>query len=119
VQTHRFTRHPQPALFSCACSHDGGVLTVSPAGELDLSTAPVLDTELRRVAGGSTDVVVDLRDVSFIDSTGVHVLLRWAGESARRGRAFRVIPGSERVELVFALTGVLETLGVERHRSVV
>jgi anti-sigma B factor antagonist len=119
VQTHRFTRHPQPAPFSCSCSHDGGVLTVSPAGELDLSTAPLLDTELRRVGGGSTDVVVDLRDVSFIDSAGVHVLLRWAGESARRGHEFRVIPGSERVQLVFAMTGVLQTLGIEERGSLV
>ena len=119
MPTHRFTRRPQPVPFDCTCSHDGGVVTVSPAGELDLGTAPALDARLRGVASGSSDVVVDLRNISFIDSAGVHVLLRWAGESARRGRAFRVIPGSERVELVFALTGVLETLGVEGQRSVV
>lgn len=119
MPTQRFTRMSDPFPFACSCRHDGRALTVSASGELDLSTAPMLDAELRRAAGAARDIVVDLRDLAFIDSAGVHVLLRWAGESARRGREFRVIPGSERVQLVFAMTGVLQTLGIEERTSLV
>jgi anti-sigma B factor antagonist len=119
VPTQRSTRQCEPVPFACNSHRDGSAVTVSASGELDLGTAPALDAELRRAAPGSTDIVVDLRDLAFIDSAGVHVLLRWAGESARRGREFRVIPGSERVRLVFAMTGVLQTLGIEDRASLV
>jgi anti-sigma B factor antagonist len=119
MPTQRFTRRSEAVPFSCSCSREGRAVTVSAAGELDLDTAPTLDAELRRVARAATDIVVDLRDIAFIDSAGVHVLLRWAGESARRGHEFRVIPGSERVQLVFAMTGVLQTLGIEDRGSLV
>jgi anti-sigma B factor antagonist len=120
MPTQRFTDRSGPVPFTCSCRHEGRALTVSASGELDLSTAPALDAELRRaVRGSSTAIVVDLRDLAFIDSTGVHVLLRWAGESARCGREFRVIPGSERIQLVFAMTGVLQALGIDDRASLV
>jgi anti-sigma B factor antagonist len=115
VHTRRFARPNDPTDFHCSCASDCGVVTVSPVGELDLATAPLLEAELRRTAG-SRELVVDLRRLTFIDSSGVHVLLRWAGDAARRRREFRVIPGAERVQLVLGMTGVLETLGLDRPR---
>jgi anti-sigma B factor antagonist len=90
---------------------------VAPRGELDLGTAPILDADLRAIRDlGFTTIVVDLRGLSFIDSAGVNLLLEWATSGARRGHAFRLIPGADRVQLVFRLTGVLEALGLEAHR---
>ena len=112
MHTRRFTRPDDLTDFRCGCASDGDAVTVSPVGELDLATAPLLEAELRRTAG-SRELVVDLRRLTFIDSSGVHLLLRWAGDSARRRREFRVIPGAERVQLVLAMTGVLDTLGLD------
>jgi anti-anti-sigma factor len=52
-----------------------GVVVVS--GELDILTAPLLESELRAAAGEtSNDLVVDLAGVSFMDSAGMNVLVR-------------------------------------------
>jgi anti-anti-sigma factor len=93
---------------------DGVVLT--PCGDLDIDTVPILDGDLHAVrALGFETVVLDLRELTFIDSAGVHLLVEWAVAAARRGHAFRLIPGSDRVRLVFKLTGVLGALGLNRH----
>jgi anti-sigma B factor antagonist len=87
---------------------------VVPCGELDIATAPALDAELTRLrAEGFRRLVVDLRALTFIESTGIHVLLRWAREQGRLGRSFSVVPGSQRVQMVLAMTGVLELLTCE------
>jgi anti-sigma B factor antagonist len=107
-----------PALsptLGCTISADGDVVTVAPTGELDIDTVPVLDRDLRDVRDiGYRTIVVDLRGLTFIDSAGVQLLLRWATGAARRGDELRLIPGSDRVQLVFRLTGVLDALGFER-----
>ena len=102
----------------CTIHAERDVATVAPVGELDLDTAPQLDGDLRDLRDiGFGTVVVDLRGLTFIDSSGVHLLLRWAACAARRGHAFRVIPGPDRVHLVFAITGVLEALGLDEPRA--
>jgi anti-anti-sigma factor len=106
--------HVPTPQFHCAATALDGTVTVVPEGELDLATAPLLDGVLRREADGAKAVVVDLRGLTFIDSTGVGLLLRWTRESAAAGREFRLTPGSERVQLVFAMSGLLEALGFER-----
>jgi anti-sigma B factor antagonist len=105
------------AAFDVTIHADWDQVVVAPRGELDLGTAPGLDADLCAVRDlGFQTIVVDLRGLSFIDSSGVNLLLEWAAAAARRGHAFRLIPGADRVQLVFRLTGVLEALGLESHR---
>jgi anti-anti-sigma factor len=107
--------HVPTPQFTCATTALDGVVTVVPEGELDLATAPLLDATLRREAGGAASaIVVDLRGLTFIDSTGVSLLLRWTRESATSGRGFRLIPGSEPIQRVFAMTGLLDALCFDR-----
>jgi anti-anti-sigma factor len=79
---------------------------VAAAGELDLSTAHLLRRQLAELReAGWRDVAVDLREVRFMDSSGLHVLID-AGERARAaaGRLSIVVePGP--VERLIALTG--------------
>jgi anti-sigma B factor antagonist len=97
--------------FRCAVLNDTDAAIVAPEGELDLATAPLLDAELRRLRDeGTRRLVVDLRGLTFIDSSGVHLLLRWA----RGDRRFSLIPGPQRVQMVLAMTGVVDHLRVER-----
>jgi anti-anti-sigma factor len=72
---------PQP--FRCDIVHEPGRVRVAPAGELDLLTAePLVQTirELRR--SGVEHVVLDLRGLSFIDSSGVRLAFDLHTEAA-------------------------------------
>jgi anti-sigma B factor antagonist len=71
-------------------------------GELDLATAPRLAEALRTL---TTHVVVDLRQLTFIDSTGLQLLLRGNEAARRRELRFGLIAGPPAVQRIFELTG--------------
>ena len=61
---------------SVSSSEQGGVTIVHVAGEIDVYTAPLLREVLdKQIAAGRTDLVVDLEKVTFMDSTGLGVLV--------------------------------------------
>jgi anti-anti-sigma factor len=85
---------------------------VIPRGELDLSTAGELEGWLDDLRRERADVVVDLSELTFIDSAGIHTLMR-AAEKARRSRTrLRFEPGGSTVMRAIELTGVAEALGL-------
>ena len=65
-----------------------GVRLLEVFGELDLATAPRLEHAL---AEAGDDVLLDLRGLTFMDSTGVRVLL----EAAERGGGLRIVPPAD------------------------
>jgi anti-anti-sigma factor len=75
---------------------------VALRGELDLATAPRLDRALDTLA--AEDIVLDLRALSYLDSTGVRLLLRRDAAVRRRGRHLTIIRGGPPVDRVFTLT---------------
>jgi anti-sigma B factor antagonist len=94
---------------------DGHVVTLS--GELDLVTAGPLDLELARVEnGGSPRIVVDLNGLSFLDSTGIHLLARAHLRVQADDRTFqvRVEPGTP-AHRVLDASGILSVLAPEEE----
>jgi anti-anti-sigma factor len=92
---------------------EGGVHRLTPIGELDLATAPLLESAFD-AAFTDDDVemiVVDLTELSFMDSTGVHLLIRMHRACADADR-LRVINGSRAVERMLNLTGIRAQLPV-------
>ncbi|MGK5441860.1 STAS domain-containing protein [Micromonospora sp. URMC 105] len=93
----------------------GELLRVSVAGEVDLATSGELRAALDAVLAGLSDtpVEVDLADVPFLDSSGVHVLLDAYALAAARGCPL-VVAGDVRpvVRRVLEITGVLALLGL-------
>lgn len=84
---------------------------VCPRGEIDLATAGLLDAQIDELwASGWTDVVTDLREVTFMDSTGLHVLVAHHRRAAELGRRFSIIDGDGPVSRVLALTGIDQLL---------
>jgi len=84
------------------------VLTVE--GELDISTAPLLDEALASaLATDAARILVDLDKLGFIDSTGLHVLIKHARDEEHRGRML-VTRGSPQVRRLFELSGAFEYL---------
>jgi anti-sigma B factor antagonist len=87
--------------------HDHSLLVLID-GELDLATAPKLNDALTRAETEGMDIVVDLDRVSFLDSSGLHVLLRHAG--THTPARLRVTRGSAQVQRLFEVSGVAHLL---------
>lgn len=85
----------------------GGAVVVEVRGEVELHSAPQLREELHRVCTGGACVVVDLTGVSFIDSTGLGVLIGGLKRARESGSLFIVCPHS-RVRRVFEITGLMQ-----------
>ena len=100
---------PQP--FRCDVVDEPGRVRVAPVGELDLVTAEPLVRTLREVRrSGVKHLVLDLRGVSFIDSSGVRLAFHLHTEAADDGLRLELVPGPPHVQRVFELTGARERL---------
>jgi anti-sigma B factor antagonist len=88
------------------------------SGEVDAVTAPQLGRRLLGLAReGKTHVVVDLSKVTFMDSTGIGVLLNAVRQlTTRHGRLVLVCP-TERVIRPFEITGLVAHLNICRTRE--
>jgi anti-sigma B factor antagonist len=91
---------------------------VSLRGEIDAVTAPRLGSRLFGLAGeGKRAVVVDLSDVTFMDSTGIGVLLNALHLfTVRHGKLVLVCP-TERVMRPFQITGLAGHLTIYDSRE--
>jgi len=90
--------------------HADGVPVVRVVGDVDLATAPQLDAILNQFSGEQSRLVVDLRDVSFLDSSGLSVLVQ-----CRQ----RLTQGSDRSMLTLvvnrpSIQRVLEVTGLDQ-----
>jgi len=83
---------------------DGDRVTVILTGELDLSTAARVEQALADVEEKQPGtLVLDLRTLAFMDSTGLRVVLAADGRARRDGRRLEVIPGPPQVHRVFRI----------------
>lgn len=80
-------------------------------GELDVSSSPVLEDELRRVNGAAL-VIIDLTKLEFIDSTGLGVLVKTHQHMLDDGNRMVLIEGGGQVRRLLELTGLAEQLTV-------
>ncbi|MDA0185060.1 STAS domain-containing protein [Solirubrobacter phytolaccae] len=98
-----------PKPFHCAVDAREDGTFARPVGDLDMSTAPDVEAVLRAaVDGGAKRVVVDLRGLHFMDSTGLTLLTRWNNASRRDGFEFALVGGDDRIQRLFVLTGLHE-----------
>jgi len=89
----------------------GGWHTLRLSGELDLVSTTLLDDAIERIAMSAiTGVALDLRNVTFIDSTGVRAVVELNDRCRRQRIEFRVISGSDAVQRIFEVTGLLDVL---------
>jgi len=99
----QYSRH-RP--FAISVVRGGDEVAVVPAGELDLATADTVRQEVRQVkAAGVAHIVLDLREVDFIDSAGLRMLLGLRNDAKRNGHALTLRPPAPAVRRIFELTG--------------
>jgi anti-anti-sigma factor len=89
-----------------------GTHLVSVWGEVDLATAPELERVLGDVEASDRDVLVELSRESFIDSTGLNVLIQSARRLQERGRSLRVTTENAHTRRVIETMGLTEKLGL-------
>lgn len=107
----RLAGSPPPG-FKCALSYDAlESAWVRAAGELDVAAALELEQILREAVGARL-LVVDLRNLTFIDSSGVHVIVDACVRVDRGPCRVVVIQGSPQVQSVFALTGLDQLIDI-------
>lgn len=83
----------------------GAVLSVT--GEVDLTSAPRLDDEVTSlIEGAVTDLVIELRGVSFMDSTGLRVLLKASKLIDSNGGKLQLAQPSEPVRRLLEVSGL-------------
>jgi len=89
---------------------DTGVCLVAE-GELDLSTAPLLQAALLAAeATGAAEITVDIDRVSFIDSTGLRALIEAQLRSKQDSNRLRLTRGTPQAQRLFALAAVDDVL---------
>ena len=90
---------------------DGALIEL--AGELDLATAPKLDDEMKRLEeDGPAVIVLDLRGLAFMDSSGLRALLAADSRAREAGRRLVLVRGDERVQRVLRITRLDERLEI-------
>jgi anti-anti-sigma factor len=103
------SQHVEP--FSCSVTPAGEEVVVAPRGELDMATVGAVEAELRRaVRRGARNIRLDLSGLSFMDSSGLHLVTRWVNDSSRDGFGFELEPGPPAVQRVFELASLTDGL---------
>lgn len=86
-------------------------VVIGVTGELDLASSPALEQELENGPPSRAEVViVDLRQLEFMDSTGLSVLVRAHQRATEKGQQFVVVRGPQQVQRLLSLTGVADRL---------
>jgi anti-sigma B factor antagonist len=90
-----------------------GTTVVAVGGEIDVYTAPRLrDKFTELVAAGSYDIIVDMQNVEFLDSTGLGVLVAGLNRAREVGGSLSLVCPQERVLKLFRITGLDEVFTV-------
>jgi anti-sigma B factor antagonist len=101
-------------VFSVARHDEAETVRLVVAGELDMDTGPGLHEELERAHSvAPARLVLDLRGVTFFDSTGLQLVLDAEVRCREVGRDLLVLPGAGEARRVLELADVTEQLRIE------
>jgi len=92
--------------FDVKVSRSGEATVLVFDGDLDLIAVPVADEALERAQRETRTVVLDLRSLRFMDSSGLRVVLSAQRRASQDGTRLLVAPGTAGVRRVFDLSGV-------------
>lgn len=94
------------------------VFSIALSGDIDMARIPELHELVQTYhAGEAVDIVVDLREVEFMDSTGVGLMLRLLREADGRGGSLTLTDANEQVTKVVHITGLDQVLNMSQPRS--
>ena len=91
---------------------DGDKLTFTLEGRLDTTTAPQLEEEIKAAVDGVKKLVFDLKDIAYVSSAGLRVLLSAQKIMNRQGEMM-IRNANEEVMEIFEVTGFVDILNIE------
>ena len=90
-----------------------GTTVVTVGGEIDVYTAPKLRDKISElVAHGSYDLVIDLEEVEFLDSTGLGVLVGGLKKVRAHDGSMRLVCAQDRLLKIFRITGLAKVFDI-------
>jgi anti-anti-sigma factor len=99
--------------FEVTIEQRGSAVHIVLTGELDISTAQRLEDDLRRIEADQPELIVlDLQELSFMDSTGLRLLITADARAREDGRRLAIVQGNEMVQRVMRLTRLDERLTI-------
>ena len=91
---------------------NGGSAIFSLGGRLDTSTAPQLDAEIKASFDGTENLVFDLKELEYISSAGLRIILSTAKIMKKQG-TMTVRNANEDIMEIFDVTGFSDILNIE------
>ena len=99
--------------FDCVLSHGGhDAVWIRVSGELDFASGPQLQRALYEGLASARLIVVDLRALSFIDSTGLHTLMEADARARTRDQRLVLVRGPAPVDRLFELAEMSHLLEI-------
>jgi len=92
--------------FDVGIHHRGSAVVVAPTGEIDLATVDLVRDTVDRERQPEQDVVLDLRRVSFMDTSGLRYVLEMVEHADRDGFSVQIVRGPAAVQRVFEVSGL-------------
>jgi anti-sigma B factor antagonist len=89
-----------------------GVITIAFTGELDMATAVAAEEQLLGAEREGRSIVVDLRALKFIDSSGLRTILAADERIRAAGGRLMIVRGPQRVQRVFEITRLDDVLEI-------
>jgi anti-anti-sigma factor len=99
-----------PKHFQLEQQQYGDTVVVRLGGEFDVAAEEYFDRIVERLAAEAKAVVLDLSELSFIDSSGLRALLRAWKRSQEDGGSLAIVSGNGQVRNTMRLTGADEVL---------
>jgi anti-sigma B factor antagonist len=104
---------PLPTAFACTATHGGlDAAWVNVIGELDILTAPELARTLHDSGQLAHLTVLDLRELAFMDSAGVHTIVNASLRARKDGRRLVLVRGRPEIYRMFTLTGSTDDVDI-------
>ena len=91
---------------------ENGKAVLTAAGRLDTVTAPELESAVKEILPGLTDLTIDLKELEYISSAGLRVLLS-AQKAMNAQGTMRVVNVNDTVMEIFDVTGFADILTIE------
>ena len=96
---------------SIRSERQGDTCRVSPVGELDIASAGKLERELAAAAAGdAATIVLDLSGLTFIDSTGLRIVLDFNERCGGQGGRLAIVAGTPAVDRLLDIVGLRDRL---------
>ena len=111
------SHRPSPPLmdsidFNVVVRREGAALVVAPEGELDMGTVHSLRAALEADLGDARFLVLDLRGLGFLDTSGLQLVFEQQQRAEQAGFSFVLVRGQPHVQRVFEIAGMNDRLTV-------